>query len=348
MATTEPSLRSLADAISAVGVNEFHSAILTYVSNMLPGNVYWIMRYSPYLVPQVMHYKSDISKSSAIDFGTITRMYAEGLYRVDPWFHYWRNVGRAGVVTLKDIISGGLTGERFYSAFASLMKLRDDIGIFFPTMGRCSIAISIQSSSRFSARHVSFLRDVYWVLAALQQQHDRMLLMRLVSNSQTNIQNRAYLIVDDDWRPIFSSQAWQTAVDADPGVYRGLDALRKNSRIQALQTDKGVLQMETLPSEFTLGSASRIIFLESGTDAESAIDFNSALDRFRTSKLTPREHQVVRMTLLGLSVPETAERLKLSIGTVRNYKKRTYGKLGIKSERELFSQFIKFSRETSQ
>ena len=51
--------------------------------------------------------------------------------------------------------------------------------------------------------------------------------------------------------------------------------------------------------------------------------------------LTPRERQILELTLDGMDSPTVAERLGLSDNTVRTHKKGLYRKLGVHSKQEL-------------
>ena len=72
------------------------------------------------------------------------------------------------------------------------------------------------------------------------------------------------------------------------------------------------------------------------------IDYRSALDIFLRSQLTPRERDIVGLVFAGYPNAKIAERLKLSINTIKNHKKRMYFKLDITTERELFMNFVSF------
>ena len=60
----------------------------------------------------------------------------------------------------------------------------------------------------------------------------------------------------------------------------------------------------------------------------------------RANKLSPREREIVKLTLRGYPTSGIARKLELTVGTVKNYKHRLYDKLDITSEREVFSRFI--------
>jgi DNA-binding CsgD family transcriptional regulator len=56
--------------------------------------------------------------------------------------------------------------------------------------------------------------------------------------------------------------------------------------------------------------------------------------------LTPREREVVELTLRGHSAEAIGQLLEISSGTVRIHRRNIYSKLRISSQGELFSEFI--------
>lgn len=65
-----------------------------------------------------------------------------------------------------------------------------------------------------------------------------------------------------------------------------------------------------------------------------------AFEHFGQGLLSPREQMVVQLVLRGHSAASIASNLEIAEGTVRNHLKSVYAKLGISSQRELFSRFI--------
>jgi len=67
-----------------------------------------------------------------------------------------------------------------------------------------------------------------------------------------------------------------------------------------------------------------------------------AFEHFGQGMLSPREQMVVQLVLRGHSAASIARNLDIAEGTVKNHRKSVYAKLGISSQRELFSRFIQY------
>jgi DNA-binding CsgD family transcriptional regulator len=65
-----------------------------------------------------------------------------------------------------------------------------------------------------------------------------------------------------------------------------------------------------------------------------------SFQRFGRNLLTPREAEIVEYTLKGYSAESTGNALGIATGTVRIHRRNIYGKLGVNSQGELFSNFI--------
>jgi DNA-binding CsgD family transcriptional regulator len=72
------------------------------------------------------------------------------------------------------------------------------------------------------------------------------------------------------------------------------------------------------------------------------LKFKAALSAFMRDQLTPRERDIVHLILAGYPSSRIAERLNLSLNTIKNHRKRMYVKLDITTERELFLNFVNF------
>jgi DNA-binding CsgD family transcriptional regulator len=82
---------------------------------------------------------------------------------------------------------------------------------------------------------------------------------------------------------------------------------------------------------------------ESGSPANSINlrgQMHAALNAFGSSMLTDREAQVINLVLHGHSTKTVAEKLSISMETVKLHRKHAYAKLEISSQAELFYLFL--------
>ncbi len=81
---------------------------------------------------------------------------------------------------------------------------------------------------------------------------------------------------------------------------------------------------------------------ESETDSQPDLRFQleTALESFGTSLLTERENQMVQLILHGYSSKAIAEKLNISVETVKLHRKNAYAKLDLGTQGELFNLFI--------
>jgi DNA-binding CsgD family transcriptional regulator len=63
-------------------------------------------------------------------------------------------------------------------------------------------------------------------------------------------------------------------------------------------------------------------------------------------ELSLRERELVELILAGHPTANIAERLGITVGTVKNHRRRIYEKLDITTERELFLQFFQHRMES--
>lgn len=65
-----------------------------------------------------------------------------------------------------------------------------------------------------------------------------------------------------------------------------------------------------------------------------------AITQFGADYLTPREQQITALLVQGLDSQEIAQQLNISLGTVKNHRKRIYAQLQVASLSELFQLFL--------
>jgi len=65
-------------------------------------------------------------------------------------------------------------------------------------------------------------------------------------------------------------------------------------------------------------------------------------------ELSGRERQLVELVLAGHPTAAISKRLGITVGTVKNHRRRIYEKLDITTERELFLQFFQHAADTAE
>ena len=74
--------------------------------------------------------------------------------------------------------------------------------------------------------------------------------------------------------------------------------------------------------------------------ALAPLTYAGAIAVFLPGVLTPKERQILQLSFAGFDNRAIAARLAITIGTVKNHKKRLYAKVDVTSEREVFSLFL--------
>lgn len=88
----------------------------------------------------------------------------------------------------------------------------------------------------------------------------------------------------------------------------------------------------------TAGAASGALSAETSTSGRNVSRVNAVPDTDLVEALTPREHEVLGLIAEGLSNKAIADRLVLSVGTVRWYAQQIYGKLGVGSRTQALAR----------
>ena len=80
--------------------------------------------------------------------------------------------------------------------------------------------------------------------------------------------------------------------------------------------------------------------MQDGSEQNLRVQLHTALEEFGSSLLSERQMQVINFLLHGYSTKMVAEKLGISIETVKLHRKHAYAKLEIGSQGELFHLFL--------
>lgn len=107
-------------------------------------------------------------------------------------------------------------------------------------------------------------------------------------------------------------------------------------------SEAGITRLKT--AEPLLGAVFRRYWMASRSNAEQEIaplSIDELFENFGSDLLSPRECQVAELILKGHSGHSIGDHLGISITTVKSHRQNLYSKLGIATQFELFSLFLK-------
>lgn len=322
---------ALGTVAGSIATADFYRRLMQAIGAMLKADLSMVMRYSRHGAPEYV-VRDGLSPRDM-------ELYLHGLYRVDPVYRLCREASARGVYSLEDVCTPEERAGEYFSIFLQLTGMADDLVILFPAPAGTTIGLVYERTEAFTREEVEDLRRIYPLLEGMHAAHERLMLSQLAG--QTKEPDRPFRIIDHEGRPVFESGAWAAFVAANPEMAARFDGceVRGGSMVVGPGT---VVHAEPLDADFALAPNGSLLILEHGNGGLPPVNYGQALDRFLEGKLTPREREIVRLILLGFPTMKIAERLGLSVNTVKNHKKRMYFKLDITTERELFMTFVSF------
>ena len=237
----------------------------------------------------------------------------------DPYLYRWRETGQAGIIWLQDIVAGQSRFDRYQRDFLPKIGVSDELGVFLPAVAQDSVAIFYNKrSGQFTGKDKARLQSVFGCCAALYRLHIRTLLSSPEGVAeQSPSLGRPVRITDNTGETVWVTNEWnqQAAPESD---------------------------LVCMPLDSSFGVHDRFLWTL-GPEPGQRLDKTSlsAFDGWCGSVfLTPREKDIVSLIFKGHSGANIARILGLSLGNIKNHKRRIYRKLDITSERELFLMFF--------
>lgn len=318
---------------TTIGTDRFYPCLLRILTSAIRHDMAMVMRYPRFAAPDFL---------TATGFSEeLMEIYLAGFYRFDPFFRYWRTVGKCGVIPLYTAVAPAKRRTDYLRIFQPMAKIEDELGVFLPGAGGSSIALFIErSSGKFTPTEMEHVHHIYPVLAGLHDAHLRSIFSTLGTNvAGASPPSRPTMVVDKSGLRVHADRSWQDKEHHQPILKDALRRLEGQSKKTIPMPDGTILHMEHLPKDFPIAPEGKIFILEepglhpmAETSYAEHLPFGSAL--------TDREVQIVKLVLQGFPTFEIARRLKITVGTVKNHRRRLYQKLDITSERELFLLYL--------
>ncbi|HEY9037416.1 MAG TPA: helix-turn-helix transcriptional regulator [Roseovarius sp.] len=303
-------LNALPAAMDAVGTPRFEKHLADAIGGVLDYDFITMARYSVRGKPRFLIHSHTFPSHMA-------ELYLSQFIDVDPYIEHWRSAEEPGVVWLQDIAFSRKRYRSYTDDFLPQIGVRDEIGVFMPAVGRDSVAFFYNNRRRlFSTDDVLEARRVFDASSALYRLHIRALLEQEDAARESSPSLGSPARVTSDTGPTiwftneWSAQKWP---DLAPGAAE--DTGQKKVPDSYRSTGVG------------LGAAS----------ATARLCRRQWIARLG---LTPRERDIVEAGLKGQANADIAAALNLSVGNVKNHKRRIYAKLDITSERDLLLMYI--------
>jgi len=183
----------------------------------------------------------------------------------------------------------------------------------------------------------AFLLDPYYLAASKQKKYGFFHLSELSPQGfEESEYNRIYFnncgLVDEC--------GYLFPLDIDKKSFINISLGRKNDSVKFSNEQRQCLSEITPLIESLIKSHWQNEDSETDSQPDLRYQLETALESFGTSMLTERENQMVQLILHGYSSKAIAEKLHISVETVKLHRKNAYAKLDLGTQGELFNLFI--------
>ncbi len=331
----------LGEVAASIGTDSFHRKLLHLAGLCIRHDSSWIIRYSRVAPPDVL-YTAGVPDE-------IVAFYDEKGQYLDPFSARWRRTGQPGVLTLSEIAAEGPEAILYKQIFTPTANIADEIGMFFSTVGHCCFGLFLERErGSFSKADIERAKLIFPALEGYHRSHLGQLFnhLRYTSGAASGgLVSRPTLIRDRHAVEVVSNASWREAVAADASILPLIAAFGSAEGLTTLQGRDYVLKTEPFDRDFPLAPGGRIFTLEARAAAqEDSVDYRAAAQILQA--LTPRERDILSLTMKGQATGQIAQALAISKGTIKNCKLRIYRKAEVSSERDLVKKFSPFFPST--
>ncbi|SDG09344.1 helix-turn-helix transcriptional regulator [Pseudomonas abietaniphila] len=322
---------AIASVIDAVGHQDFYAIVLETLGLYIDCERWLAIKYSRFSVPEFI-------VNTALSHEAVEQ-YMSHLYRIDPLLRLVTEDRVPSVVTFS-LMQNEDDCNVYYDEIFKSGQILDELTLMLPVIGGGYLGFCFDRENRvFNEDEIALFTTLYPIIVAAQAAHMRTEFLEglgaLFGNGKVGV-----LTLGSDNRMIYQNPAWHALTGHDFGN-ETLDFILGQPELIAVNVKGLIAHWEYSKPVSACATGIRAVFLEQKSEGYIQTDVNEFFEQFYDAyHLSPRERQLVEKTLRGYSMPVIAEKLDLSLGTVRNYKQRLYAKLDITSEREIFSLFM--------
>lgn len=322
-----------AAVVEGLGGSDFYDRMLRLVTAAVPNDLAALVRYARTGPPDMILPR--IAPTPAME------SYTRHFYAFDPFHLHWTESGTTGVFAMRKL-APGIGASLYAREFLKAMAIHDEVAVFLPPLGDAAPTLVLDRADRlFTAPEVARLRALFPLLSALHRRHLNLLLTGGADSISSPVgPERPLRIIDSHGHTIFATGAWTARMAAADGDLARAVALLADRGPCMMAMGTEALRRTRLPEDFGTAPGGYCDEIVAEPAAGMAPGLG-ALPRALAADLSPREQEVVRLTLRGFPVIEIARRMGLSRGTVKNYRLAIYRKLDITTERELFGEYLR-------
>jgi DNA-binding CsgD family transcriptional regulator len=274
----------------------------------------------------------------------VVTMYLAGLYRIDPLYEISRTNREPLVVNLRSMPTDHVPDEQYLAALFKSAFIFDELAVLLPTYGGVTIAICCERSQRrFTESEADILQAIQPLLYSIHKLHiDRVYSAAgKRATAERDGPEGAMLVLDDRNKPVYANAAWAACPHVANRLPEIVARLEEGRCSHILLGEGHIAHWERLPKDSSLAPNGSLLMLDRRSPGPLGDSARRAVESFcEAYALTPRETEVVRLSLIGAPNALIAKKLGVSVGTVKNHRWRLYYKLDITTERELFRLFI--------
>lgn len=320
------------EVIKSIGTEFFHREFIKLLEASIRSDAVWVIRYSGEALPDVVHTRN-VSAPAA-------RTYAEQCSGVDPFSQRWRLKREAGVFTLASLRNDSVEYQLYVKLFLPAAGVDDELGVFFPvTAHNCFAYFLEREHGLFTPAEVKRAELMFPALEAFHRAHLGWMFNELRHSNApetAGLINRPTLIQDRSGQKVYSNESWNGFATLNPSLSPRLEELSAGG-LNQIEFDDHVLKSEAMGIDFPLAPGGRMFVIE----RQSA---DRAAQRDRISNVlrafTARERDILALVMCGKNSAEISNRLKISVGAVRNCKLRIYRKADVATERALVKKLM--------
>ncbi|GAA4130655.1 LuxR C-terminal-related transcriptional regulator [Aminobacter aganoensis] len=322
-----------------IGEPCFHHRLLELVGNLLPHEMGWIVRYRPGCDPDVLHTK-------AIDAALVEYYLQTKPAAGDPYLCSWRGNSLPRVETLDAALPQAIDRNFYAFDFKKRAEFTDELALFLPVPGTACISLFLERRERmFASDELDRLRRVFPAMLDFHHAHIRSLFGRLsmaIADCHS-IEDSAVVVLDRAGRSVFTTPGWKKLGERDRWVGKLAQASSRADISEMVLQAPSFLRSLALDEANPVAPGGVVLYVAGASDEADGSSVRAARDV--ADQLTPRERDIMLLTLDGLSTGAIAQQLNIAKGSIKNCRLRMYRKLGVSSERAMISAMMPFTRQ---